>query len=49
MSNTWTWNPSNETNVATNLDIDMLKTEVGKHFPFYDMKYNKDTAAFFCE
>ena len=48
MSNTWTWKPFNEANVATNLDIDMLKAEVGKHFPFYDMRHNKDTAAFFC-
>ena len=48
MSNNWTWNPFNETNAATNLDIDMLKAEVGKHFPFYDMRHNKDTVAFFC-
>lgn len=48
MSNTWTWDPFNNTNNATDLDIELLKTEIGKHFPFYDVKYVKDTAAFFC-
>ena len=49
MSNTWTWNPfDNTTNNNIDLDIEMLKTEIGKHFPFYDVKHGKDTAAFFC-
>ncbi len=48
MSNTWTWNPFEYSNNATNLDIELLKTEIGKLFPFYDVKYVKDTAAFFC-
>jgi len=48
MSNTWTWKPFDENNTPTNLDIELLKAEVGKHFPFYDMRYNKETAAFFC-
>ncbi len=49
MSNTWTWNPFDNTkNSSTDLDIEMLKIEIGKNFPFYDVKYGKDTAAFFC-
>jgi Zn-dependent protease len=48
MTNTWSWNPFNDSNTETNLDIEILKIEIGKHFPFYDLKYNLDTAAFFC-
>jgi len=49
MSNTWSWNPfDNSTNISTDLDIEMLKIEIGKNFPFYDVKYGKETAAFFC-
>lgn len=49
MSNTWNWNPfDNTTNSSTDLDIEMLKIEIGKNFPFYDVKYGKDTVAFFC-
>jgi len=49
MSNTWTWKPfDNTTNNNIDLDIEMLKTEIGKNFPFYDVKYGKDTVAFFC-
>ncbi|UCF49364.1 MAG: site-2 protease family protein, partial [Thermoplasmatales archaeon] len=33
---------------VTNLDIELLKREVGQHFPFYDLKYDIKTAAFFC-
>ena len=32
----------------TNLDIEYLKKEVGQRFPFYDMKFNLNTAAFYC-
>jgi len=35
-------------NIPTNLDIELLKSEVGQYFPFYDMKYGLDTAIFFC-
>lgn len=48
MSNNWTWNPFDNTNNSTDLDIEFLKIEIGRHFPFYDVKYVKDTAAFFC-
>jgi membrane-associated protease RseP (regulator of RpoE activity) len=48
MTNTWSWSPFGSENIQTNLDIELLKNEVGKHFPFYDVKYNLDTAAFFC-
>ena len=47
MSNTFTWNPFDKNSVETNLDIELLKTEVGKHFPIYDMRYTINTAAFF--
>ena len=48
MANSWTWKPFESTNNETDLDIELLKSEVGKHFPFYDMRYNVKTAAFFC-
>jgi Zn-dependent protease len=43
------WNQPDEKNLVTNLDIEFLKWEIGKHFPFYDLKYNLTTAAFFCK
>lgn len=48
MANTWSWSPFKDTNIETNLEIELLKNEVGKHFPFYDIKYDLETAAFFC-
>jgi len=30
------------------LDIELLKKEVGKQFPFYDFKYDNNSAIFFC-
>lgn len=35
-------------NVETNIDIELLKREIGQHFPFYDLRFDADTAAFFC-
>lgn len=35
-------------NNVTNLDVELLKREVGQRFPFYDTKYNINTVAFFC-
>jgi len=48
MTDSYTWSPFKNTNNATDLDIEMLKTEVGKRFPFYDLKYNAKTAVFYC-
>ena len=48
MTDSYNWSPFENTNNATDLDIELLKAEVGKSFPFYDMRYNKKTAAFFC-
>ena len=48
MSNTWSWKPFETSQTDTDLDIELLKSEVGKHFPFYDMRYDANTAAFFC-
>ena len=43
------YNPSEPTGkFVTNLDIELLKSEVGQYFPFYDMKYGLDTVIFFC-
>jgi len=42
------WNLFSNVSDATNLDIELLKREVGQRFPFYDMKYNVNSAAFFC-
>ncbi|UCH72478.1 MAG: site-2 protease family protein [Thermoplasmatales archaeon] len=42
------WNSFETKDKTRNLDIDLLKDEVGKHFPFYDIKFNADTAVFFC-
>ena len=33
---------------VTNLDLELLKREVGQRFSFYDMKYSLSTVAFFC-
>ena len=43
------WNPSfTDAEAASSLDIELLKTEVGKRFPFYDFQYDARTAVFFC-
>jgi len=34
---------------ASNLDVELLQREVGKHFPYYDMKTGLSTVAFFCK
>jgi membrane-associated protease RseP (regulator of RpoE activity) len=36
------------TTTETALDIELLKREVGQQFPFYDVKFDLKTAAFFC-
>lgn len=33
---------------VTTLDVELLKREVGQQFPFYDMRYDLNTAVFFC-
>ena len=42
------WNPFATSNVETNLDIELLKSEVGQRFPFYDLRFDVKTAAFYC-
>ena len=42
-----TWNFFNQKD-NTNTDIELLKKEVAQRFPFYDMRWNNDTVAFFC-
>ncbi len=32
----------------TNLDIELLKREIGQLFPFYDLRFDAKTAAFYC-
>ena len=48
MTNSYTWTPFGTNNKKTKLDVEFLKSEVGKLFPFYDMKYNLENAAFYC-
>lgn len=42
------WNLFSNANDVANLDTELLKREVGQRFPFYEMKYNLNSAAFFC-
>ena len=41
------WNPFRNENNVTNLDIELLKREVGQRFTFYEVKSNLNTVAFF--
>ncbi|UCD13152.1 MAG: site-2 protease family protein [Thermoplasmatales archaeon] len=42
------WSNFGQINQETTLDIELLKKEVGQRFPFYDVKFDVKTAAFFC-
>ena len=42
------WDNFERANIQSDLDIEYLKKEVGQLFPFYDMKSDYKTAAFFC-
>jgi Zn-dependent protease len=42
------WNNFEQIPVEPPFDIDLLQREVGQRFPFYDMKSNINTVAFFC-
>ncbi|MCJ7698096.1 MAG: site-2 protease family protein [Thermoplasmata archaeon] len=42
------WNNFEQIPVEPPFDIELLQREVGKRFPFYDMKSNINTVAFFC-
>ena len=42
------WDQPNMTYNVTNLDIDLLKKEVGQRFPFYDMRQSINAVLFFC-
>jgi Zn-dependent protease len=33
---------------TSDLDIELLKREIGKYFPFYDLRFDTKTAAFYC-
>jgi membrane-associated protease RseP (regulator of RpoE activity) len=39
---------SNQIPVEPSFDLELLQREVGSRFPFYDMKSNMNTVAFFC-
>jgi Zn-dependent protease len=41
------WTKSTSSTDVTTLDIELLKQEIGRNFPFYDMKFNLKTAVFF--
>ena len=42
------WSQNNQQSTATSLNMELLKQEVGKYFPFYDLRFNLNTAAFYC-
>jgi membrane-associated protease RseP (regulator of RpoE activity) len=42
------WTSFNQMNEDHRSDLDLLKSEVGQRFPFYDMKYDRNMLAFFC-
>lgn len=42
------WNNFEQIPVETPFDFELLQREVGQRFPFYDMKSNLNTVAFFC-
>jgi len=42
------WNLFRNTESVTNLDLEFLKVEISQLFPFYDMRYNINSVAFFC-
>jgi len=42
------WNNFEQIPIEPPFDIDLLQREVGQRFPFYDMKSNINTIAFFC-
>ena len=48
MSNSYNWDPFNKKEIYTDLNIELIRTEIGKNFPFYDFKFNTKTAVFYC-
>ena len=42
------WSSYHQVDSEPRSDLELLKSEVGQRFPFYDMKYNAHTMAFFC-
>jgi len=42
------WSGYHQVDSEPRSDLELLKSEVGQRFPFYDMKYNVHTMAFFC-
>ncbi len=42
------WSNFENFNKNSDIDIEYLKKEIGQHFPFYDMKFDYKTAAFYC-
>jgi membrane-associated protease RseP (regulator of RpoE activity) len=42
------WNNFEQIPIESPFDVELLQREVGQRFPFYDMKSNINTIAFFC-
>jgi len=42
------WSSFQQGDVDSRSDLELLKSEVGQRFPFYDMKFDIHTVAFFC-
>ncbi len=46
MSNSWSNNVNNS--FETNVDVELLKKEIGQRFPYYDLRVNLNKVTFFC-
>ena len=42
------WNMFGPDIYPKDFDIEILKSEIGQRFPFYDTKFNANTVAFYC-
>ena len=42
------WNTGTDFNFETNIDIELLKKEIGQRFPYYDFRVSPNRATFFC-
>jgi len=42
------WNTATNNNIDTNVDIELLKKEIGQRFPYYDIRIGLNRVTFFC-
>jgi len=48
MNKTWSFSVNNSQTRNENVDIEFIKQEIGKRFPFYDMRLMGQNLAFYC-